>query len=278
MPMPTTRKVRRPHDAEPQGSAIGLLFLAGCPLFLLVFHGSPAGILAAATLLALLGGALSLIRKGQLVQQAYDAAEVAYRPRIPYKILGSALIGLLAAILALSQFDTLLMPLGLGVLAMLLSIAAFGADPRRDKGTDNPEVVLRKLAADQIAATERALERIVQDIDTLDDAELTSRTDAVRVAVARLLRALSSNPAELRSLRKPLVKFLQMLQSEVDQLSEHWADERRARARKRYLSRLSAIARAFEARARKQRDLIAGDAFEFETDLLLDRMPHETAA
>lgn len=270
------RQTKPPADS--QLPALGLLFLAGCPLVLWVFHGSVVGILAAVLLLTLFGMALHEIRQGQRVHMAYDAAEVAYRPRFPRKIFGCVLIGLLAMILAASQFASLWPPLGFGMLATLLGVAAFGPDPMRDKGTDNPEVVLRLRATEMMAATETALSRIIDQVADLQDADLTRRTDAMRVAVMRLLRALSSDPAELRALRKPLMKFLQMVLFEVDRLVESWPTEDQCVARKRYVAKLGALSKAFEARARKQRSSATHDAFELETDLLLDRMAHETAA
>ena len=266
--------------AEPPvlGPPLGLLFFAACPLFLWVFHGSFIGLVAAALLLGLFATGLSMIRQGQRVQAAYDAAEVAYKPRFPRKIFGCVQIGLLVIVLAIPQFASLWVPFLVGMLAAGLGIAAFGPDPMRDKGTDNPEFVLRQRAAELIGATNAALDRMVADLSPLGDAELVRRTQAVQTAVMRLLRALSSDPSELRALRKPLMKFLQMLNFEVDRLVDSWEGEEAPQARTRYVAKLDALARAFEKRARKRRDSETRDAFELETDLLLDRMTHESAA
>ena len=119
---------------------------------------------------------------------------------------------------------------------------------------------------------------MVLQIVQLKDADLTRRTDAMRTAVLRLLRAFSANPAELTALEKPLSKLLDMAAFEADRLADSWEGEQRNFARRRYIAKLTALSNAFETRVRKQRSAAGRDAFELEADLLLDRMARESAA
>ena len=110
-------------------SGLNVLFLASFPLILWFFQGSAVLLVTAVIQMALFSGALRLISRGQKLHRAYDAATVAHRPRLPRKILGSALIGLMVLILAGHHFVSLAGPMVLGLTATGLSIAAFGPDP-----------------------------------------------------------------------------------------------------------------------------------------------------
>lgn len=263
-------------SANPVTPGPAVMFCAACPMIFWLFRGSLVDMMSAFVLLGLFACALWLLSQGQRICAAYDAAEIALRPRVPRKLLGSALIGLLVAILATAQIDALLLAIAMGVLATGLGVAAFGMDPMVDKGTDNPAVMLRQRASEMTDAADRSLALLSRDIETLGDADLSRRTDATRQKLMLLMRALSGNPPALRSLRKPLIKLLQMTLQEGDSLADAWDGPERDQARARYISRLDSLIRAFETRARERCDA-QNDAYGLETNLLLDRMERETA-
>ncbi|WP_047996966.1 hypothetical protein [Puniceibacterium sp. IMCC21224] len=254
-----------------------VLYCAACPMLFWLFHGTAANVLATVLLLALFAAALWLLAQGQRICEAYDTAEIARRPRLPRKIIGSGLIGLLVTFLASAQMDGILSAMGVGLLATMLAVAAFGLDPMSDKGTDDPEILLRHRAAEMTDAADRSLARLVSDVTKLDDEDLIRSTDAARRSMMTLVRALAGNPAALRGLRKPLVKVLELALDEGALLVDAWDGPHRDQARIRYVTRLGALTRAFELRAR-QRALVRHDAFGLETDLLIERMNRETAA
>lgn len=270
-----TRTRREPPQDLP-APGLGLLLFAAAPMILWIFRNAWPGLLAALLLMGLFALALRLIAQGQQVQARYDAATVANRPRLPRKLMGSAMIGLLVMMLSAAQFTAPLAPQGLGLLGFALAVAAFGADPLRDKGTDTPEFQLRQSSAALIAKTERSLAQIFTQIDALGDADLTRQTERMGQALLRLLRAVAQDPEALRDLHTPLMTFLQMARFEADRLTELWSDKEQRRARARYLAKLSALSHAFEHRAGGLQGT-ARDALAAETDLLLHRMTQESA-
>ena len=259
-------------------SGLNVLFLAAFPLLLWLFQGSAAGVVAAVLEVLLFAVALRLISRGQAVQRAYDAADVAYRPLLPRKTLGSLLIGLVVFILAGHQFTSLALPTALGALAAGLAIAAFGLDPMRDKGLDRPETI-QKLRVDAIAQkTELRLNAQCDRIAGLGDADLTLRTDAARDMALRIVRTFSASESDEMRIRKPLDKFIEILSAEITRLEASWDGEDYLFARRRYVAKLEVLTEAFETRARQSGAKDGRDAFDVEADLLLDRIRSESAA
>ncbi|MDU8909850.1 hypothetical protein [Aestuariicoccus sp. MJ-SS9] len=262
----------------PFDSGLYMLYLAAFPLLLILFQGSVLTVVGALFQLVLFALALWLIWSGQKAHAAYDAAEVARRPRLPRKLVGSVLIGFLVLILAGLQFHTFGPPLGLALTATSLSIAAFRPDPLRHKGIDDPKVVLRQRTAELTGKADAMLDAIVADIAALEDDDLTLRSQAMRSAVSRLVRMAANDTAVLGALRKPLRRFLKILAEETIELVDAWDSDRHAYARHRFVAKMTALTRAFEAKARAIGLNDGRDEFELEADLLIERIPQRPAA
>ena len=273
------RNCETPPSAEQYDSGLNILFLAAFPLFAWLFQGSFAGIATAFFQLWLLSLALRLIATGQRHHHRYDMTAGARAPRIPRKLLGSILMGVMVTILAGHHFHNLLLPLAIGAAAFVLSVAAFGLDPMRDK----PSV--RNPRQDALHAAELALEhadhqlaRIADRIAMLEDAELTRRTEAARQLVMRLMRSFARDPFSLMRLQRPVDKFIGLLDAEANRLCSGDARESSTFVRRRYIAKLEVMTESFETSARKTRVRGDKDAFEMEADLLLNRMPTHSAA
>jgi hypothetical protein len=259
-------------------SGLNVLFLAAFPLMMWFFQGSAVLLVTAIVQLALFSFALRLISQGQKLHRDYDASQVARRPLFPRKVAGSVLIGLMVLVLAGHHFVSLGIPAALGLLATGLSIAAFGPDPWKDKGLDNPEVIARIETEEMIVGTETALRRLSDRIADLGDADLRRRTEAACGMATRLLRTLASDLTLTGKLAKPTEKFAEILGTEVTRLEEAWEGEQYLFARRRYVAKLDVLAESFETRMRKLGGRRLGDAFDLEADLLLDRMRRDSAA
>lgn len=272
-----------PTDLEMQrfNSGLNVLFLAAFPLLLLLFQGSPSGVFTAVLALFLLGMALRLISRGQRLQKDYDAAVNAERPRTPRKLMGAILIGVFVLILSGHHFVSLHVPLLMGCLACGLAIAAFGMDPLKDKGQTLSvvePVEEASLADKAMAAPAKRLQALTDRIAALGDADLSRRTAAARDMVLRLARTMINDSGDPRIMRKPIGKFIEILQAEIDRLEGSWEGEEHLFARRRYVAKLQVMSDSFEEHARKKSARRGRDAFDLEADLLLDRMQHETAA
>lgn len=257
---------------------LNLLFLAAFPLLLWAFRGSFSGTATAIALIWVLSVALRLISTGQKLHDAYDAAPVAFRPRMPRKILGSALIGVMVLILAGHSFQSLLPPLVCGALGMLLSLVAFGPDPLRDKGTDDAATLQRMRTGAALEAAEMRLSGIADTVAALGDAELVRRTEAVRGIVMRQLRRAAGRPAVFARVNRGSDKLIAILSAEAARLAAAQGHQNPAFARRRFLAKLDLIRDNINARLGGSGDGVAEDAFDMEADRLLHRMPRESAA
>jgi hypothetical protein len=253
-------------------SGLNFMFLAAFPLLLWIFEASFAGIATAIALIWILSLALRLISVGQHIQFDYERADVARAPRVPRKFIGSVLIGLVVVMLAGHKFNSLVLPFLAGGAACFLSLAAFGLDPRRDKGTEKSHemATLEQAEDDMVALADR--------VAALDDAELTLKIEAARERIMRPIRAGSDDHRTLARIAHPVKKVTEMLCREVTQLETDWTEGGRSFARRRFLAKLDVLSDGFEALALKCGVRGARDVFERQADILIDRMPTESAA
>ncbi|MFW2544391.1 hypothetical protein ACN2XU_17280 [Primorskyibacter sp. 2E107] len=268
-------RLKRTGNVDP---GLNVLFLAAFPMVLWLFQNSVHNTVIAVLEVVLFGFALRLISTGHRLQLEYDQAEVAYRPRVPRKVLGCLLIGVMVMILAGMQFNALVFPLLLGLFAFGLAVAAFGVDPMCDKGLDNPEVLARLEAADYVELVNDTLIELSERVAVLGDAELTLKTDAARNMACRVVKAMSGSRQDLRRMNKPVDKFIEILSTEIGRLEENRGGENQNFARRRYIAKLKVLADSFEERARRSGVKSGRDAFDMEADMLLGRMPQENAA
>ncbi|MBY6003403.1 hypothetical protein KUV62_05770 [Salipiger bermudensis] len=279
------RATQKDDGLGPLDSGLSVLFLAAFPIVLLLFQGTATSVFTAVLELVLFAAALRMIRRGQKLQNAYEAAAAARAPRLPRKIIGALLIGVMVLILAGHHFTGLLVPAAFGVLGTLLSIGAFGIDPMRDKGAQDSEpeplATARRPRPDTQVALDRidsTLEGMICEIAALGDTQLTRHCEALKGAVMGLIRALGEDPDGMERLHKPVVKFVKLLRRENDDLLAAWDTDERDRARRRYRTRITALGQTFEEFARKSGKKAGRDAFELEADLLWNRKPLGRAA
>lgn len=259
-------------------SGLNILLLSSFPLLLWLFEGSFSGIATAVAEIWILSVALRMISMGQRIQDDYDAAPVAQRPRLPRKLLGSVLIGLMVTILAGHLFDALLLPLLIGLMGTALSVLAFGMDPLKDKGVVDCATARRMETDALIETAETRLTDIADSVAALGDAEMVRRTEAVRLMALRFLRVSAGRPAAFARVRTLTEKLIVILSAEVARLTASKGASEASFARRRYLAKLEVIAESFEARLTRPDSAPRDDAFDKEADRLLHRMPQESAA
>ncbi|EPX75756.1 hypothetical protein [Salipiger mucosus] len=263
---------------SPLDSGVGVLCLAAFPMILLLFQGSATTAFVALIQIGLFLLGARLIHRGQEVQRAYEAGALAQAPHIPRKMIGCIVIGAVVMVMAGRHFVSLHIPLGFGALATWLGIVAFGMDPLRERGDAARAARIRKEDATGFAEAETALIAAADEIASLGDAELERQVAAIKRGILALVRALCDDSDERRRLRKPVMRLAELLERENAQLQAAWPTENRAAARKRYLTRVQALAEAFEERARRKSTRGARDSMEIEADLLWHRMRQDRAA
>jgi len=251
---------------------VGFMVLATCPLILWLLDGTVAGVASAIVILCLLACGLFCLSVGQRKHVQYDAAEVAYRPKIPFKLIGSVIVAIVVGLLAASKIANPTVPFLIACAIFILCLVAFGLDPMRDKGMDNPAVRLRLKNQRLFQQVDDRFEDLLSALAGLHDDDLTERTRILANTVMGLLSTVDLETRTLPKLASPVFKMLAKMEAETDTLLEHAETGITPFARRKYHIKMQALTDAFEARARKIGIAEGRDNFELQAELLFDRM------
>ncbi|SDY21371.1 hypothetical protein [Citreimonas salinaria] len=240
--IPSLRFVTRGDAVE---GRLGLLLLAALPLVVWALHGSQAMQLSALVLAVVLILAVRLIARGQRIARAYAAARLAAAPRVPRKIIGALLIGLVVGTLALHRFGSGRVAAVFGLLAAALALISFGPDPLRDKtATDCPEAGAGDRRRPLLIALESALADAEARVLSLDDPQLAHETTAFADHVAATLhRAARQDRARIDRMEPLLTDLQHRLAAEIARLEE---GDRGPFASRRYVERLALMREAVD--------------------------------
>jgi hypothetical protein len=196
-----------PARRAPVGLRTNLLFVLPFLFAFSAFFRDPAGLLANLGVFALLLLSAWLTREGVIAQDAYDARRVARRPAIPRKIFGAAAMGLGLGLAGLAGGGVVNAVI-FAVLGAGLHLAAFGADPLRDKGLEGVD----QFQTDRVA---RAVEEAESHLSAMSDAVLRARDRGVEERLAefqthvrQLLRAVENDPRRLTAARRYMGVYL----------------------------------------------------------------------
>lgn len=257
-----------PVDTVP----VGFMVLATCPLILWLLDGTVAGFASAVLIIALFAVGMLCLSIGQKRHVAYDAAEVARRPSIPFKLIGSGIVALVVGLLATAKIAVPGLPFLIGCAIFVLCLVSFGLDPMRDKGMDDPRVRMRLKNQRLYAAFDDRFETILINLGALHDEDLTERTRKTLHTIMKLIGTVDFETSVLQSLSAPLSKMLNKMEAETDALVARSAKGLSPFERRKYHIKMQALADAFEARARRIGIAAGRDNFELQTELLFDRM------
>jgi len=265
-------RVKDPRNQQ----AISLLFLAVCPLALAFLGGDTRFTLINGGLLLGFGAALAMLSVGLRLKAAYQAKNVAKRPKVPLLLGGSILLGLTFGGLVLSNSGTLLTALVQAVLAAALATLAFGVDPLRNKGLETATDIRRHEAHKLGQGALEKLGEIRQNVYDLNDPLVAQRIESFCETTLLMTRALEDDPDRHRELRKHLGHLL----SEIATLTRRYASQFRTTQdqalRDAYLASMAEFQDAFAFEARK---FVNGgrDSVEVQLSALKSRMkpaPH----
>ena len=251
---------------------VGFMVLATCPLILWLLDGTVAGFASAVVIIALFAVGMLCLSVGQKRHIAYDEAEVARRPQIPFKLIGSGIVAMVVGLLATAKISAPGLPFLIGCAIFILCLVSFGLDPMRDKGMDDPRV-RRRLKSQRIyEAFDDRFETLLITLSALHDDDLTERTRKTVHTVMGLIGTVNFETKLLQSLSGPLSKMLAKMEAETDALVAVSENGIPPFERRKYLVKMQALADAFEARARKIGVAEGRDNFELQAELLFDRM------
>jgi hypothetical protein len=251
---------------------VGFMVLATGPLILWLLDGTVAGFASAVLIIGLFAIGMLCLSIGQRRHLAYDQAEVAYRPPIPLKLLGSSILALVVGLLATAKIGMPSVPFLIGCATFVLCLVSFGLDPMRDKGMDNPAVRCRLKSQRLYDAFDDRFEDILLSLAALHDDDLTERTRKIVHTVMGLVGTVDFETPMLQKLALPLSKMLDKMEAETDALIQAAPNGVSAFQRRKYNTKMQTLADAFEARARKSGIAEGRDNFELHAELLFERM------
>ncbi|WP_299784119.1 hypothetical protein [uncultured Marivita sp.] len=251
---------------------VGFMVLATCPLILWLLDGTVAGIASALLIITLFAVGLVFLSFGQKNHLAYDAAEIAPRPKIPFKLIGSCIVALVIGLLASTKISVPAIPLVIGMSIFILCLVSFGLDPMRDKGTDNPALRMRFVNQRVYQDFDDRFERLAITLSDLDDDELSERTRIATNKVMGLLGTVDLKTPTLQKIAPSVSKMLTKMEAEVATLVDRTDGLPSRFERRKFHMKMVALVDAFEVRARKSGIARGRNNFELQTDVLFQRM------
>lgn len=276
------------HQQAPQRSAAGgfrgarrsraggrtnFLFIAPLPLIWQAFTSEPLVMLQYLLALGALLLSAWMTREGLFAQEAYEARQVARRPALPRKLLGSVLAALglgLAGLAGHGPIDAIIF----AVLGGVLHSFAFGLDPMRDKGMDGVNSHLSDRVARAVEEAEAHLSDMREAIGRAGDRALERRVDAFQTTARDLFRTVEDDPRDLTAARRYLGVYLRGARDATAKFADIYSRTQDAQSRADYGALLDDLEKNFAARTQKLLLEDRGD-LNVEIDVLRERLERE---
>lgn len=201
-PLETDGTVKDPKNPN----SVALLLIPLVPAAMpLLDAADPVRMLTLAAPIAAAAVAVGLLIIGLAAETKWKASDTIARPRIPAKILGAIALGVTIALLVLVHTDGGYgVAVTKGVIGAVLAALAFGIDPLKDKGLATISDRERFAVSTRVEEVRARLERIVKDIDCLENKTATEAAQVVASSVMRLTRAVMLDPKRHRMARRHL--------------------------------------------------------------------------
>lgn len=227
------------------------LGFAATPLLLSVFFGVAISIVEGLGLILIYGASIWLLTLGLRAEEAYNAAPIARKPKLPLKLLAAVVMGGAVAVTVYFRHGLSLEAALVGLVASGLFITAFGIDPLKDKSVSGPLAEETLRANDVVSQAKTVLHQIEDCIATIGDTETTAGFMAFRNSAERLFDILHEAPERHREMRRHLGVYLDAARDATDRFSGLYMASQDPETKARYLSMLDGMKGQFDALARK---------------------------
>lgn len=227
------------------------LGFAATPLLLSVFFGVAISIVEGLGLILIYGASTWLLTLGLRAEEAYNAAPIARKPKLPLKLLAAVVMGGAVAVTVYFRHGLSLEAALVGLVASGLFITAFGIDPLKDKSVSGPLAEETLRANDVVSQAKTVLHQIEDCIATIGDTETTAGFMAFRNSAERLFDILHEAPERHREMRRHLGVYLDAARDATDRFSGLYMASQDPETKARYLSMLDGMKGQFDALARK---------------------------
>lgn len=227
------------------------LGFAATPLLLSVFFGVAISIVEGLGLILIYGASTWLLTLGLRAEEAYNAAPIARKPKLPLKLLAAVVMGGAVAVTVYFRHGLSLEAALVGLVASGLFITAFGIDPLKNKSVSGPLAEETLRANDVVSQAKTVLHQIEDCIATIGDTETTAGFMAFRNSAERLFDILHEAPERHREMRRHLGVYLDAARDATDRFSGLYMASQDPETKARYLSMLDGMKGQFDALARK---------------------------
>ncbi len=254
-----------------------LLFLAPVPLAFKAFGREPLLLTLTVAAFGLLILAAWLTREGLRAEAEYDARQVARRPALPRKMIGSALTGIGVFLAAFTGMGGFLGPVALGIVAAACHFITFGPDPLADKGMEGMDRFQADRVARAIESGEAHLEAMRDAISRAGDRTLTTRVERFAVTARNMFRTVEEDPRDLTAARKYLGVYLKGASEATVQYVAIATRSSNAQARNKYEALLDDLESGFATRTEKLLE-DGQDNLDVEIEVLRERLARDAAS
>lgn len=250
-----------------------LLFVLPLPLIPRAFLMDASGLVMTLAGLAAVLLSAWLTRDGVIAHAEWDSRKVARRPAIPRKIFGAVAMGFGIALACLP--DTGLPGSALvGVLAALLHLAAFGLDPLRDKGMEGIDTHSQDRANRAVAQAEQYLKGMADAIARAGDRGLERRVEQFQATARTMFRTVEEDPRDLAAARKYLTVYLMGARDAAAKFADLYARGKDPKAKADFEQLLTDLESGF---SRQTEALLTDnrDDLDVEISVLRERLERE---
>ncbi len=231
-------------------AGLTVVMLCVLPLFFkATLAPTPMNILGYGVIVCGFGLGIWLLSKGLKLQDHYKAAQVARAPVLPFKLLGSGIIGATSA--GLTWFQAGDIAQSLVVLAVMsgLCAVAFGRDPSTHKGLETPDQRDAHKLDDVSARVGKHMERVREAASIHADPDVMPRIRAFDDAVDGLLKAAMHDPERIGTLRKYFGVYLDGAAEASERFASVFTGTGDPGAKQKYLGVIEKLTRAFSLKA-----------------------------
>lgn len=255
------------------GGRVNLLFIAPLPMVWQAFRGDSLVMIFYLAAFGVMILAAWMTREGVKAQDAYDARNIAKRPVLPRKMIGSVLTGIGMATAGLAGLGTI-EAIIFAVLGALLHITAFGADPLTDKGAEGVDPFQSDRVARAVDEAEKRLAAMSDAILRAEDRATTARVEQFQATVRDMFRTIEDDPRDLTPARKYLSVYLMGARDATIKFADLYARTGDTKAKADYTALLDDLETNFAAQTDK---LLSDDRtdLEIEIEVLRDRLARE---
>ena len=267
-PFSLPKTPRNPKSAQ-------FLLFAATPLVFATVVGVAMSIVEGLALMMIFGASIYALTLGIRAEEAYNAARVARKPKLPLKIIGAGLMGLAVSATVYTRHSMTSEAVLVGFVAIGLFVTAFGLDPLKHKGAVGPQAEDTLKAHDAVAHAEEVLSDMSARITEIGDTQVSLGFVSFERSAQRLFRTLRDDPERHRDVRRHLGVYLDAAHEATQRFAILHAGLADEVAKSRFIAMLSGLATQFEKRTDKY--LTDGKSkLDVEIDVLQSRLASES--